>query len=174
MQRALVGTFMGGLKMDISNGIRMFKLRTLKEVISLARMKDDQLERQRRGVRPPNLMRAPLTFASASQTAPPASIVSVRRLTWDEMQRRRAQNLCFNCNGCFTVGHKCQGPRVLMLEVYDGSNNFLADNGNEELTSEENQEEMVTPKITLHALTWWTVPKTMRISAKIGSHHVLY
>jgi hypothetical protein len=32
---------MRGLKMDISNGIRMFKPRTLKEVISLARMKDD-------------------------------------------------------------------------------------------------------------------------------------
>ena len=60
-----------------------------------------------------------------------------------------------------------------MLEGYDGSNSFLADNGNEELTSEENQEEMVTPEITLHVLTGWTVPKTMRISAKISSHHVI-
>jgi hypothetical protein len=42
---------MGGLKMNISDGIQMFKLRTLKEVISLARMKDDQLARQRRRVR---------------------------------------------------------------------------------------------------------------------------
>ena len=36
--KALVGTFMGGLKPDIANGIRMFKPKTLKEAISLARM----------------------------------------------------------------------------------------------------------------------------------------
>jgi hypothetical protein len=85
----------------------MFKPRTLKEVISFAGMKDDQLTRQRRGVRPTNLMRALLTLATANQAAPPVPTVPVRRLTWDEMQRRRAQNLCFNCNDRFTTGHKC-------------------------------------------------------------------
>ena len=40
-----------------------------------------------------------------------------------------------------------------MLEGYDGNNSFLANNGNEELTSDENQKVMVTPEITLHALT---------------------
>ena len=36
--KALVGTFVGGLKPKIVDGIRMFKLKTLKEAISLARM----------------------------------------------------------------------------------------------------------------------------------------
>lgn len=40
-QRALVGTFMGGLKPEISEEIRMFRPKTLKEAISLARMKDE-------------------------------------------------------------------------------------------------------------------------------------
>lgn len=44
-QKALIGTFMGGLKTKISDGIRMFKPQTLKEAISLARMKEDQLNR---------------------------------------------------------------------------------------------------------------------------------
>ncbi|KAJ9166893.1 hypothetical protein P3X46_021582 [Hevea brasiliensis] len=35
-QKALVGTFMGGLKPEIAEGIRMFKPKTLKEAISLA------------------------------------------------------------------------------------------------------------------------------------------
>ena len=87
---------MGGLEMDIFDGIRMFKPRNSKEVISLARMKDDQLARQRRGVRPANLMKALLTLAPVNQVAP-ALAVPVRRLTWEEMQRRRAQNFCFNC-----------------------------------------------------------------------------
>ena len=36
--KALVGTFMEGLKPEIVDGIRMFKPKTLKEAISLARM----------------------------------------------------------------------------------------------------------------------------------------
>ena len=45
-QKALVGTFMGGLKSEIADDIRMFKPKSLKEAISLARMRDDQLTRQ--------------------------------------------------------------------------------------------------------------------------------
>lgn len=47
-QKALVGTFMGGLKSEIVEGIRLFKPWMLKEAISLARMQDEQLIRQRR------------------------------------------------------------------------------------------------------------------------------
>ena len=35
-QKALVGTFIGGLKPEIADGIRMFKPQPTKEVISLA------------------------------------------------------------------------------------------------------------------------------------------
>ena len=52
-QKALVGSFMGGLRSEISETIRMFKPKTLKEATSLARMKDEQLQRQRRISRPP-------------------------------------------------------------------------------------------------------------------------
>jgi hypothetical protein len=43
-QKALVGTFMGGLKPEIAEGIRMFKPQSLKEAISLAHMKDEQMK----------------------------------------------------------------------------------------------------------------------------------
>ena len=49
-QKALVGTFTGGLEPEIVEGIRMFKPKTLKEAISLARMKDDHLIRQKKTV----------------------------------------------------------------------------------------------------------------------------
>lgn len=39
--KALVGTFMGQLKLDIAEDIRMFKPKPLKEVASLACMRDD-------------------------------------------------------------------------------------------------------------------------------------
>ena len=42
-EEALIGMFMGGLTMEIAKAIRMFKPQSLKDVISLARMKDDQV-----------------------------------------------------------------------------------------------------------------------------------
>ena len=47
-QKALIGTFMGGLKIEIADGIRLFKPKTIKEAMNLARMKEEQSARQRR------------------------------------------------------------------------------------------------------------------------------
>jgi hypothetical protein len=44
-QKALVGTFIGGLKQDIISTMRMFKSKTLCDAIELARMRDDNLSR---------------------------------------------------------------------------------------------------------------------------------
>ena len=110
-QKALVGTFMGGLKPEIADGIRMFKPKSLKEAINLARMRDEQLIRQLKVTRPANRstlnLPAPTKFNSVSP---------MKRLTWDEMQKRRAQGLCFNCDEKFTPGHRCRGPQLLLLE----------------------------------------------------------
>ena len=43
---------MGGLKAEIADGIKMFKPKSLKEAISLARMRDDQVSRQRKFTKP--------------------------------------------------------------------------------------------------------------------------
>ena len=32
------------------------------------------------------------------------------------MQIQPAQRLCFNCNDKFTMGHKCNGAQLLILE----------------------------------------------------------
>lgn len=95
-QKALVDTFMGGLKVKNSEGIRMFKSKTLKEVIRIARKRNDQL--------------ALPALAQSVSTSP------VKRLMWDEMQKQQAQGLCFYYNEKFTVGDECQGPQLLLLE----------------------------------------------------------
>jgi hypothetical protein len=85
-----MGTFMGGLKRDISDGIRMFKPQTLKEAINLAWMKDDQFTHQRRFIRPVTPVRAPLALLPGNQAAQPTPTNPIRRLSWEEMQGRRA------------------------------------------------------------------------------------
>jgi hypothetical protein len=73
---------MGGLKTDISDGIHIFKPQTLKDAISFARMKDDQLMRQMRFIRPAPPLRASLAL---SPTTPVTPVVPIWRLSWDEM-----------------------------------------------------------------------------------------
>lgn len=112
-QRALVGTFMGGLKPEILEEICMFRPKTLKEAISLARMKDEQLTRQKKLIRPTFNSRAPITPSVTNRNSP---AVPYKRLSWEEMQRRRVQGLCFNCNDKLTAGHKCTRAQLLILE----------------------------------------------------------
>jgi hypothetical protein len=44
-QKALVGTFLGGLWADIANLVKMFKPRTLQETIQFTRMQEDHMSR---------------------------------------------------------------------------------------------------------------------------------
>ncbi|KAJ8767406.1 hypothetical protein K2173_017450 [Erythroxylum novogranatense] len=84
--KALVGTFMGGLKPEIVKGIRMFKLKTLKDAISLARMKDEQLLRQKKAIRPSYQMSS--SFPTKSKPNTPK----------------------------FIPGHRCSKPQLLLLD----------------------------------------------------------
>ncbi|KAE8676551.1 hypothetical protein F3Y22_tig00111584pilonHSYRG00153 [Hibiscus syriacus] len=110
LSRALVGTFMGGLKPEVADGIRMFKPQSVKEEISLAKMKDDQFTRQ------------------------------------------RYRNV--ELKDYVSTAMKGVNMRREMFEIEED------DNGKE-------------PEITLHALTGWTVPRTMRVKAIIGVHEVV-
>ena len=52
LEETLIGMFMGGLTMEIIETIRMFKPQSLKDVISLTRMKDYQIQRKCKGGEP--------------------------------------------------------------------------------------------------------------------------
>ncbi|KAH7572791.1 hypothetical protein JRO89_XS03G0015000 [Xanthoceras sorbifolium] len=104
---------------------------------------------------------------------PTPTPVSFKRLSWDEMQKRRAQGLCFNYNERFTPGHKCQVPQLLILEGHTHTDGITCDEVVKEPTNTKEIKEIKEPEITLLALTRWTIPRTMRINTKIGSHEVV-
>ena len=172
-QKALVGTFMGGLRPEIADGIRIFKPRTLKDAISLTRMREEQLSRHRRFIRPPPLVRALPAPPQPARGAPQLPAAPVKRLTWEEMQRKQAQGLCFHFNERFTAGHRCQRPQLLLLEGHTGTRDVIceevADQQAEEAGPDEVHETEPEPEINLHALTGWTAPKTIRVMATIES-----
>ncbi|KAA8517518.1 hypothetical protein F0562_017852 [Nyssa sinensis] len=136
-------------------------------------MKDDQLLRPKRFIQPPPPMRALLALPLATRAAPTALATPVQRLTWDEMQRRRAQGLCFNCNEYFTAGHRCQGTQILMLEGHDGSGNIICDDVTEEQPTKKNHEELLEPDITLSAPRTTRKPTTRQKSSTAASNSIL-
>nr|TKR91483.1 hypothetical protein D5086_0000223020 [Populus alba] len=118
--KALVGTFMEGLKPEIADGIRMFKPKSLKEASSLARMRDEQLNHQRRSVR--SIHRTPADYHSHRTPAdfqPPTRFKTtspMKRLSWDEMQKehkvcvltvKRNSHLATGAKG---PSHSCRFP----------------------------------------------------------------
>lgn len=104
-------------------------------------MRDDQLTRQRRFVRLPPA-KAPLAIPPATHVAPTTPAAPLRRLSWEEMQRRRVQGLCFNCNERFTVGHKCQKPWFLLLEGHIGASTMVCEEVTDQQTLEVDKLEM--------------------------------
>lgn len=81
--------------------------------------------------------------------------------------------LCFNCNDKFTAGHKCRGPQLLLLEAPAGTSTLKCEEISDEQLEENKPKEQLEPEISLHALTGWSSPKTMRVAAKIGPLQVV-
>ena len=159
-KEALMGAFMGGLKMEIAEAVRMFRPRSLKDAISLARMKDDQIQRLQKSPRSIPSNRPSGAVREQNVNTP------YKRLSWEEMQKRRAQGLCFNCDERFTSGHRCRQPQLLLLEI-------MEEDPETELSKIEENANVEIPEITLHALTGWTVNKTMRIRAMVNGRELV-
>lgn len=124
MDQKALSTFMGGLISEIAEGIGIFKPR----------------------LRMNNL----LDLTSQIKTT---KTITIKQFSWDKMQKKRAQGLCFNCNEKFTTCHKCRKPQLLLLE--------------RDLGVKEDSHMTNEPGISLHALTGWSTARAMRITPRI-------
>lgn len=155
-QEALVGAFMNGLHYSLANGIRMFQPKSLREVINYARLMDGQLQRQQKEFRKPIVSARPFTPSSTPTSGNrnrDEPTQTPKKLSWDELRRKRSLGLCFSCDERYTPGHKCKKPQLLLME---GGDEKEEDNASGEDAEEE-------PEITLNALTCWDAPKTLRV-----------
>ena len=72
-------------------------------------------------------MRALPAPPQPARGAPQLPVAPVKWLTWEEMQRKRAQGLCFHYNEQFTAGHRCQRPQLLLLEGHPGTRDVICE-----------------------------------------------
>lgn len=158
-EEALVGTFLGGLHHTIADDVRMFQPKTLQEVINLARMKDDQLQKQKRTLNPRSQ-----SFSTSNSrvvtTTPQRPGQTPKKLSWEELKRKRSLGLCFGCDEKYSPGHKCVNPQLFIMEGIDDTEE-----------EDDEPEEHPTPEITLNALTGWDSLTTMCLLAVINNHN---
>uniref|UniRef100_A0A0D3BQN0 Ty3 transposon capsid-like protein domain-containing protein n=1 Tax=Brassica oleracea var. oleracea TaxID=109376 RepID=A0A0D3BQN0_BRAOL len=131
-EKALVGSYLGALHASIADHIRMFSPDTLKSVINLARLRDDQLQRQSQRRSFSNHNATSATNQNGLSPACDQPSPAPKRLNWDEMKRKRSLGLCFSCDERYTPGHICRTSQLLLMEGEDVDD----DDDDEETTME--------------------------------------
>ncbi|XP_031254518.1 uncharacterized protein LOC116112528 [Pistacia vera] len=168
-KKALLGAFMGGLKVEIAVEVRMFRPKSLQGAIDLAKRQDEKLQKTKKVVgnfRNTNCIPSP-TIPTTSNPTPvsvkPLPTSAVKHLTFEEMRAKREKNLCFNCDEKFTPGHRCQAwtclidAEILLASEAEGEKEVVA------------VDSPTDPLIPLHAISGSLGNRTMWVRAMI--HH---
>ena len=82
------------------------------------------------------------------------------RLTPQQMDERRANCLCFNCDSKYSKGHKCGDKKLLYIDCEE-------EEAKEHEPSQAEEVEEITPTISCHALARISTPQTRRIEGYI-------
>ena len=97
--------------------------------------------------------------------------IPIQKIFQTQMEERRKKGLCYNCDSKQHYGHKCQTPKLFLIDV------VKVGEGSQEV-SEEGEDLMefsydeVLPEITLHAITgsfrlkprvWWVAQVINRL-----------
>ncbi|CAL9234153.1 unnamed protein product [Arabidopsis halleri] len=152
----------------------MFSPTTLQEVFNLARLSDERLQAQKQTFYPRNYSQNQPSSTPNSQgllpTPPPRAPPNrdhqpqtPKRLSWEEMKRKRSLGLCFSCDERYSPGHKCKTSQLLLMIGEDACDE----------DDEEEFHEAVEPEITLHALSGWDSSKTIRVQAVINRQQMV-
>ncbi|XP_019459949.1 PREDICTED: uncharacterized protein LOC109359708 [Lupinus angustifolius] len=113
--------------------------------------------------------------ATTSTNPPTQTALPIRRLTIAQMQERRAQGLCYNCDEKYHSGHKCQPKQFMLMLVND-----LDSTEEQLLSSMETVDEDIQPspdelihfQLSEQALEGQPSPKTLRFQGSIAGHSV--
>lgn len=89
-----------------------------------------------------------------------------KRISFNEMQLRKAKGLCFNCDEKFSPSHKCQNRRLLVLQWDEEPPDFAEKESVEYLVELEfettSTEEKISPKSSLNAMNSVVTSGTIR------------
>ena len=176
-EKALIGTFTGGLKPELSKEVKVSKPRTLRQAIEYARLQDDYLAEDKRGGRG-DQRKSSFSNQEGKPTSTPGTTskplpVGVKKLTWEEMKKNREKGLCFNCDEKFVPGHRCKVSQVFLIEpIAENSSDAMMEEDEDHNDKGDDYHDKVDHQISVHALTGTKGPKTMKIQALVFNRQV--
>ncbi|XP_019263582.1 PREDICTED: uncharacterized protein LOC109241311 [Nicotiana attenuata] len=186
-----ISCFLGKLKGELVNPVKMHEPQTLSKTYRLARLAEATLAANARALRshttsvstthlkkpsyePLTIKHNPSSNPSTPRLAlPPSTTVNVARnrrtISPAEMQARRAQGLCYFCDDKYTVGHKCNLPKqlfVMELEIVEDGGDEARTQRAEESPSKEEWAAGAgdTPMIYLCALSGLQGAQTIHVT----------
>ena len=109
--------FLRGLRDEIRLPVRMLVPKTLNETFGLAKIQEEYLSHSRKGIR------NTIENGKVSVLGPPKFETRIesrtkfplQRLTGAQMEERRKQGLCYNCDEKWQFGHKCKGVKLFFV-----------------------------------------------------------
>nr|GFA96504.1 hypothetical protein [Tanacetum cinerariifolium] len=124
-----ISLFIGGLKEEIAYAVRMFKPTNLTEVFSLSKLQEasNSVTKGKHSASfgpTKNTVFGPTNQRGESSRTRIVPVQSTtvtpnrpsKKLTQQELEEKRAKNLCFYCDKKYSPGHKCSG-QMYSLEI---------------------------------------------------------
>jgi len=108
---------------------------------------------------------------------PLKAAIPIQNVSQAQMEERRKKGLCYNCDAKWQYGHKCQNPKLFLLDTEELVEKL-------ELAAHSELEEQgldlidfnyadSKPKISLQAITGSAHPKTMRVLGRINGQQLV-
>ncbi|XP_035543593.1 uncharacterized protein LOC118347680 [Juglans regia] len=174
--------FLSGLRDDIRLTVRMFNPHNLLLTYGLAKIQEEKTTLHKKFIpRTSNHHHFELATLKINPTQPdsqkhnPKAFVPVHKISPAQMRERREKGLCYNCDSKWHPGHRCQSPKLYLIEEML-EDDTLIEEPPDSLPSQSICSNLPRlekePEISLHAIIGSPNPKTMRVRGKIGSQGV--
>lgn len=181
-----IKSFIGGLKSEIGNILQLMSPKSLSEAVQLAFKQEHLLNDSNKSSKSTskswnsfgNSFKLQYAYTTGGSKIKEKSSTDTekidiknhnrvpppKRLTPTEMDVRKRQNLCFNCDEVYHIVHKCKKVFVILVEGQGDDDN--------ELIFEEPEDEITNPRVSLNALSGLQNPDTVKIAGKLGSQFI--
>ncbi|XP_058734067.1 uncharacterized protein LOC131605768 [Vicia villosa] len=183
---ALLNCFISGLQQDIQNELAIHKPTSISNAIGLAKLIESKIKDSKQKFTKPfsTSFQKPIAanigtptpknqFPTAQPTPtfqkslnPQQPKFPIRKLTQAQLQERRAQGLCFNCDEKFITGHKCTTNRFFLLLAEDEGLESEESNPSDSISHEQDLNDTYF-QLSTQALTGQFSPQTLKFQGFI-------
>jgi hypothetical protein len=174
--------FISGLKPAIRREVLAFQPVTLTQAIGLAKLQEDKFADRSshfsRSTPTVNTTKSNSSFKPSMSVHPPKAQPVMKRLTPDELQARRDQGLCYNCDERYQRGHRCKHLFNLLIVAPAASDDVhslqlaVSEPDSPAMDSIPSDPEPDPAQISLHALMGHSIPQTLRVMGQIRNSPV--